>query len=411
VSKACVALRPPRPGFGRVVALSLLAFASAVGATPYRPQDPDTVLLRVDAERAREARAARVNSKSRDVAPDVALEEAHLRISRGREEIDERYFGQAEALLRRTLTCVDLATLNASTCPSDRTTIGLLVALADVLQHRHEFQAAETLLATAIERAPRHPQAHLMRANIRFAAGRADEALSDCKTLVGLADTLIASTCIAQAMGMTGQLARAYELVTRMTDSIPLGEDPGLAWALAIRAEMQERRGDASGAAETILRAVAADPRAYPGRLQAADTLIRASHFAGALEVLEPLPATAPVLLRRALASRGLGLPQTAALIAAWRERLDQERNLRAPLHLRDMARGQLELLEDPQAALAAAKENWKSQRELEDARLLLTTAAAAGRPEEGRSVRRWLIENKVEDALIAGITARSERL
>ena len=301
--------------------------------------------------------------------------------------------------------------LDAHECPSDRTTIDLLVALADVLQHRHEFEAAEKLLAATLERAPRHPQALLMRANIRFAAGRAGEALSDCKTLVGLVDTLIASTCIAQAMGMTGQLARAYELVTRMTDSIPPGEDPGLAWALAIRAEMQERRGDATGAAETIRRAVAADPRAYPGRLQAADILIRASQFAGALEVLEPLPATEPVLLRRALASRGLGSPQTAAFIAAWRERVDQERNLRAPLHLRDMARGQLELLEDPQAALAAAKENWKSQRELEDARLLLTTAAAAGRPEEGRSVRQWLIENRVEDALIAGITARSERL
>ena len=103
-----------RPGFGRIVAFALLAFATAANTAPYRPQDADAVLLRIDPERAREARAARMNRGSQAVAPTVALDEARSRIVRGREEIDERYFGQAEALLRRALTCVDLTTAGRS---------------------------------------------------------------------------------------------------------------------------------------------------------------------------------------------------------------------------------------------------------------------------------------------------------
>ena len=396
--------RRTRPGFGRVVAFALAIVSTTIGAAPYRPQDPETVLLRVDPAQTRVVRS----QSSAPASPEIALSDAKSYTQRGRELIDERYFGQAEAVLRQALRCVDLITVDAERCGADRTTVGLLVAFADVLQHRHEFATAEKLLAAALDRAPRDPQARLMRATIRLASGRPKEAFGDCRALIGAVDTLIVSTCLAQSMALSGQLDQAYELVRRLGDGVQGHEDPGLSWALALRAELEERRGDVAAAGEAMLQALAADPGSYPTRLQAADVLTRAGRRGEALKVLEPLPPTEPVLMRRALASRGLETRQLDALIASWRELTERERDLRAPLHLRDLARGQLELLNNPQAALAAARDNWQSQRELEDARVFLAAALAAGQPEAAQPVRTWLAENRIEDAYIDRLDARS---
>jgi tetratricopeptide (TPR) repeat protein len=392
------------------VAFVFAALSTAVSAAPYRPQHPETVLLRVDPQ-VQTARASRPGDNASLNTPDAALSAARSYMQRGREQIDERYFGQAEAVLRRALRCVDLTTADTKRCGSDRTSIDLLIAFADVLQHRHDFATAEKLLTAALERAPRHSQARLMRANIRLAAGEPAEAFVDCRALVGSADALIASTCLAQSMALSGQLDQAYGLVRRLTDGLPAQEAAGVAWALAIRAEMEERQGDGAIAAETMLRAVAADPLSYPARLQAADLLKRAGRFRDSLQVLERLPPTEPVVLRRALATRELDATAAPALVAAWRELVVRERDLRAPLHLRDLARGQLELMRDPQAALAAAKDNWRSQRELEDARVFLAAAIAAGRREAAEPVESWLAANRIEDASIDRLVAGSNAL
>jgi hypothetical protein len=60
-------------------------------------------------------------------------------------------------------------------------------------------------------------------------------------------------------------------------------------------------------------------------------------------------------------------------------------------VHLREEARFTLELLGDPQAALALARENWTVQKELPDLRLLLESSLASSDLATLASARQWL--------------------
>ena len=76
-------------------------------------------------------------------------------------------------------------------------------------------------------------------------------------------------------------------------------------------------------------------------------------------------------------------------------------------LHLAEEARYLLDLAGDPRAALAAATENWKSQREPRDALVLLEAAAAARDPAAAAPALRWLAETRYEDPRLQRVAAR----
>jgi hypothetical protein len=55
------------------------------------------------------------------------------------------------------------------------------------------------------------------------------------------------------------------------------------------------------------------------------------------------------------------------------------------PVHRREQARFLLEVLDRPQDALAVALVNWTTQREPDDALVLVSAARAAGVPQQGQ--------------------------
>ncbi len=76
-------------------------------------------------------------------------------------------------------------------------------------------------------------------------------------------------------------------------------------------------------------------------------------------------------------------------------------------LHLAEEARYLLDLKGDAKAALAAAAENWKSQREPRDAAVLLEAALAAGDRKSATPVLNWLQESGFEDPRLRNLAAR----
>jgi hypothetical protein len=74
------------------------------------------------------------------------------------------------------------------------------------------------------------------------------------------------------------------------------------------------------------------------------------------------------------------------------------------PVHRREQARFLLEVQDRPQEALAVALVNWSSQREPDDALVLVSAARAAGDPAQAQPVLEFARVQGVLDArLVAG--------
>ena len=68
-------------------------------------------------------------------------------------------------------------------------------------------------------------------------------------------------------------------------------------------------------------------------------------------------------------------------------------------VHRREQARYLLDVDHQPAAALAAAQENWKVQREPDDMLILLRAAQAARQPAAAGAVQQFLRQTGLEDS------------
>jgi len=71
-------------------------------------------------------------------------------------------------------------------------------------------------------------------------------------------------------------------------------------------------------------------------------------------------------------------------------------------VHQREQARFLLEVQKRPRPALAVALENWKVQREPEDALILVKAAASAGNPQAAQPALDFLRANRLRDARLS---------
>ena len=113
------------------------------------------------------------------------------------------------------------------------------------------------------------------------------------------------------------------------------------------------------------------------------------------------------LLLRLALAARRLGLAEAQKHEQALGERFAAAALRGERLHLAEEARFRLELKGDAKGALAAAAENWNSQREPRDAAVLLAAARAAGDPPAAAPGLRGLEESGFESAQLRRLAAQ----
>jgi predicted Zn-dependent protease len=177
-------------------------------------------------------------------------------------------------------------------------------------------------------------------------------------------------------------------------------------WTLTRLAEMSVRMDDAAGA-ETHFRSALALGRNDNFLLAAyADFLLEQRRPREVVALLKDWVRSDTLLLRLALAERALGLPDAALRTRVLGERFAAEALRGERLHLAEEARYLLELRGDPAGALAAAAENWKSQREPRDALVLLQAAQAAGKPAAAAPVLDWLRRSGFEDPRLISLAA-----
>ncbi|WP_256082005.1 hypothetical protein [Massilia sp. YIM B04103] len=378
-----------------------MAWPAWTDASPRMPRN-ETEVLEILPRRADEQTRellrmrAELNASPRQLQLATALARRYIEAGRG--ESDPRYFGHAQAVLqpwwREAAPPAEVRLLRAT-----------------LLQNSHRFAEAQADLLALTEQNPGDAQAWLTRATVHVAQGQYAEAKAACARLSLLASPLVSAACIANAAGLSGDLAQSEGLLRAVLQRYP-DEAAGLrVWAQTLLAEMATRRGDAAAAEQSFRSALATDPR--DGYLLGAyaDFLLdqkRADEVVGLLRMHGRADA---LLLRYALALRQSG-KDAAALAAAGNElqaRFQAAAMRGDTVHRREEARYALHLRGDGKAALRLALANWQVQKEVADARILLEAALAANEPQAAAPAARWIRTAGMEDHALAALLGKLE--
>jgi tetratricopeptide (TPR) repeat protein len=365
-------------------------------AEPFVPTDDRQVLerlsLRAADPTARQIRTLRTALNADPANVDLAAHLAARYVELGRAEGDPRFLGRAQAVLSRWWH---------DPAPPPR----VLLLRAVIRQNAHEFDSALADLDALLRLQPADAQAWLTKASILQVQGRYEEARQACRPLARLAARHVALTCLNDVAGMTGQTARGRAALSFLAAQPGLPERERL-WVLTVLAELSARIGLHREAEASFAQAHRLGIRDQYLLGAYADFLLDRGRPQEVLALLAGETRPDGLLLRLALAEQALGRPKVRDHIAELAARFAAGRTRGSAVHLREEARFTLTLLGEPLAALALAQANWAVQKEPWDARLLLESALAAGKPKEAAPVLEWLKNHRVEDRRLAELAA-----
>jgi tetratricopeptide (TPR) repeat protein len=371
--------------FGRILCIAVLGFAVCVSeARPLIPQDDSVVLADVPPGTRHSELATRQIAAKR---LDVALPLAQLYIKQARSTGELRFLGYAEAVLE---PWVGPATTSADA----------LVLHATVLQSRHDFPGALGVLERARALRPDDAQAWLTTATVLRVRGEYDQSSSACDHTAVHADPIVVELCKQSIRGLTGNLPAAYAAIQQIDSQAMPAEER--AWRDSELGEMAVRLGRDVEAEHWFQNGLRASPGDFYIRAAYADVLLRNNRAREALTLLQGQDTLEPLLLRIAIAQKMLRDPglersskRLAAAFAAEAQRGDG-------VHRREEALFLLDVQNDSRGALAAARENWKVQRETDDVIVLMRAARAAGASQAADPARAFIKEHGVQDVRIA---------
>lgn len=361
----------------------VLAAAQAIAA-PHVPKDDSAVLERLPLRRSdpisvelRQLRGAA-----------LARRYFELALAQG----DPRYVGYAEAALRNAQNDPPAAALFVH---------GLLK------QYRHDFPGALADLGAALKQDPELIGARSWRAAIFIVGADYRAAREECRALEPLASALIAIGCRATVDAATGKARAAYDELKAELEERPDAAPELRLWVLTRLGEFAARLGDLRMAERHFRDALALDLRDDYLLAAYADLLLEQKRPQDVNALLKNWGQSDNLLLRVALAAKMQNSSEAPKLAQALGERFAAAGLRGERLHLAEEARYLLDLKGDAKAAVAAATENWKTQREPRDAAALLEAALAAGDRKAAAPALKWLEESGFEDARLRKLAAQ----
>ncbi len=378
--------------------VGMLLSAAAAHAAPRIPPSDAAVLERLPTKpadaSARALRRLRDAVVSAPSEPDPAAALARRYFELAMAEGDPRYVGYAEGVL--------LPWRGRSDAPT-----GILVLQGLLRQYRHDFDGALRQLASALEREPHLVEAHAWRAAIYMVQAKYELALVECAALSGFASEMLETGCRSSVEGVTGSAAAAYARLKAVSERFPRAAPDLKVWIQTRLAELAWRL-DRKTQAESHFRDALTLGITDNYLLAAfADFLLEEGRPAEVLRLLRDRERSDTLLLRIALAEHATKAATATARARILGERFHDAALRDERLHLAEEARFLLTLRVDPKAALLAALENWKTQREPRDAEILLEAALAAGKPTAAEPVLSWLSATGCEGARLARLAEK----
>lgn len=391
-----------------VTAILFCAFAFAsppLPAAPFAPASENEIVDRLPGRTAQSAAAASRETRSMQRVLDanrqnlnIALRMAQLNIRRARSESDPRYLGQAQAALAPWW--------NAAQPPTT-----VLVLRATIRQGLHQFSAARTDLEQAVAREPGNAQAWLTLATIQLVTGDEIAARSSCERLAGLAQPPVHAACIGAIDGSRGRAGVAgVQLARSLKSALPMNRELR-AWIVVLQAELAERAGHLKTADALYRDALKLGSRDAYTIAAYADYLLDQHRPRDVLKLIPAETNTDILLLRRVLAAQVLNTLDADAMASTLASRYDAARQRGDRLHLREEARFLLHVRKQPAEALALATENWQTQKEPADLRILLEAATATRQREPVQQALAWLDRTHLEGRIIARLAAEARQL
>jgi len=321
-------------------------------------------------------------------------------------EGDPRFIGYAEAALAPWWTLP-----RSATAPPTE----VLVLRATLRQYTHDFASALADLELAIGREPDNGAAWSLRAAIYLVQADYAAALQACERLRGSASPLIVVACKSTVDALTGKAAAAYAALQKIYAASTAAPVVEKRWALTRLAEIADRMGRAVDADAHFKTALALTQQSggKDAYLLAAyaEFLLDANRPQEVLTLLKGAERSDVLLVRLALAEKALNLPSAATHQAAIAARFDAARLRGDKLHIQEESRFYLYFLQNAKEALRLAQENWQSQREPSDARMLLEAALAAQDKAATLPVLKWLQESGNEDVYLQRLKQQAEAL
>lgn len=344
-------------------------------------------------DRVLRALRQRQQQDPKDLAASMDLVRAL--IQRSRVEADPRYLAQGLVALSPWL--------DQPGTPAD-----VWVLRATIRQSLHEFDAALQDLDKALARDPKHVQAWLTKATLHTVRGETDPARKACLMLAQFADSLTATTAIAQLGSVTGAAKSSMALLEQALQRALANPNPPpvdqQVWARTLLAETASRTGQVESARQHFQTALGLSPE-DPYLLGAyADFLLDQGQPDAVIDLLYKFSRIDALWLRVAEAGARREPIDESVVRSQVRDlsaRFEAARRRGDTLHRREEARFRLRLCADARGALPLARENWNVQREPADARILLEAARAAGDAEALKGVETWLQTTKLEDVAL----------
>jgi len=379
-------------GIGQLRICLAAATASAVMlATPGRPQAPTIVPLTDSVLQVRPGAVVPLldpaDRRPSALPLEFVVSTARFYIQQSRITGDLGYLNYAESLLAPWIL---------EPTPEPRA----LLLHATVQQSRHEFPAALATLDRALALRSTDSEAWLTRADILRVMGMYAQAGAACERFAQLADPSLSALFRLSLRSLNGELPQAYAALVK----IPIQDmrPAERAWVYATLGEMAVRLGRDADAERWFLRDLRIAPYDFFGRAAYADLLLRHRRAAQVLVLVRGHRIPDPLLLRVAIAQKMLGDAGLSRSVVALQVAFRAEAQRGESVHQREQARFLLEVQKRPRPALAVALENWKVQREPEDALILVKAAASAGNPQAAQPALDFLRANRLRDARLS---------
>lgn len=384
---------------GHLVGALLLAVCGYAGAggpappfrAPYLPAGEGDVLQSVAPAsdpkvQAMRERRRRLDADRRNLAAAIRLADAY--VDYGRQVGDAHYAGYAEAVIAPWLS--------SSSPPAE-----ILVIDAEILQYRHEFDAARARLKEALARDGQNGQAWLTLATLDTVQGDYPSASRGCARAAASAGYAYGAACAAALranLGQAEQSARMLELIAAQS----LNAAPAFrAWIAGLSAETAQRLGNWEAAERHYREALSYTPSDNFLQVAYADLLLDRQRPAEVLKLLGTDNASDTAFLRIALAQAALKSPDSAGDVWIMTARFAALQQRGSDFFGREQARFALRLQHDPQTALQLALQNWQQQREPADTRVLLEAALAAKQPAAAATALAFVERNRLQDPII----------
>jgi Tfp pilus assembly protein PilF len=358
---------------------------------PYLPSTDSDVLQQVPAAsdpKVSEMGTLRLQLNANPTDLRTADRLARVYIDFGRQLGDAHYAGYAEAVIAPWL--------RAKPPPAQ-----VLVLQATILQFRHQFPDARSLLQQALKQDPRNAQAWLTLATLDMVQGDYAAAKDDCGQVARDGGFVLGIACTGNLRSYLGQAQQSMALLTQIEGDAPNLSAPFKAWVQGLLAESAERLGDWPRAEAHYRKALGYTPEDNFLLVAYADFLLDRNRPEQALDLLADHSQSDTAFLRIALAQAAIGSPELVRSTWIMAARFEALAQRGSDYYGREQVRFALHLQHDPQAALELARRNWMMQRAPWDARVLLEAADAANEPQAAAPVLTFLEQTKLQDPII----------